>query len=845
MPDENENDYRPNTAAECLGLLARQFGVAFSRERFFAQFPPEEEPDSETFMDMARFMGLNAERLDADWDTLADRQTPLILHLKNGNSVIYLGMDEDRSTSRILDPLGVPPRPFNLDREKLEKSWDGVAFRVSPTLAYPRMQAFIAIARHHGVDLTLEGLKHEHALGESDPEPRQFVRIMESHGFKADLKTFSWNDIQNLGKAFPAIAPLKEGRTCIIIGGLRNKETGKEFLQILETSRHNTKPTRISREDFLEIWDGELYLLKRKHNLSDDDQPFSLRWFIPEFIRQRSVFTDIAVAAVLMQVLALATPLYLQILIDKVMVHHGISTLHMLGFGMLGVLLFSASFTWLRGYLMLHATNKIDIRVAMKTFTKLVNLPMHFFDGAASGTLIKHMQQADKIRQFLSGRLFFSILDTVSLFIFLPILFFYSIKLATVVLLFAGLIAGVMAAIIPRYRTRLQALYNAEGERQSFLVEAIQGMQTVKSLALESQQKKSWEEKAARAVEMNFNVGRISVSATALTQFMEKLMTLTILWWGVYSVFNGEMSVGELIAFNMLSGRVSGPLVQLVSLVNDYQETALSVKMLGEIMNRPAERPAGQRGLTRPIQGGIAFEQVNFSYSPSGNPPALIDINLDLKPGTCVGIVGRSGSGKSTMSKLLQGLYPARSGVVRIDGLDLREIDLPHLRRNIGVVLQENFLFRGSVRDNISMTRPSATFEEIVQAATLSGADEFIERLPQGYDTHLEEGAANLSGGQRQRLAIARALLVEPPILILDEATSALDAESEAIIQDNLVGITQGRTTIIISHRLSMITRADTILVMDQGRIVANAPHRELLHDSEIYANLWKRQHRD
>ncbi|MBI9078592.1 MAG: peptidase domain-containing ABC transporter [Pseudodesulfovibrio sp.] len=701
------------------------------------------------------------------------------------------------------------------------------------------------VARHHGVDLTLDSIKHEHALEKTDPPSPQALRLMSSHGFKTDLKTFSWSDILQLGEAFPVIAPLKEGRVCIILGGLRKKESDEEFLEIVETSQMPMDRKRISREDFLELWEGKVYLLKRTHKLSDDEQPFSLRWFIPEFLRQKSVFTDIAVAAVLMQILALATPLYLQILIDKVMVHHGISTLHMLGFGMLGVLLFTAGFTWLRGYLMLHATNKIDIRVAMKTFTKLLNLPMQFFDTASSGTLIKHMQQADTIRQFLSGRLFFSILDTLSLFIFLPVLMFYSIKLAMVVLLFTVLIGLVVAAIIPRYRKRLQELYNAEGKRQSFLVEAIQGMQTVKSLALESQQRKSWEEKAANAVQMNFKVGRISVSANALTGTLEKLMTLTILWWGVYSVFNGEMSVGELIAFNMLAGRVSAPLVQIVSLINDYQETALSVKMLGEIMNRPPERPVGQRGLSRQIRGGIGFEKVNFSYSPTGNPPALIDINLDIPAGTCVGIVGRSGSGKSTMSKLLQGLYSSQAGVVRIDGLDIREIDLPHLRRNIGVVLQENFLFRGSVRENISMTRPSATFEEIVRSANLAGADEFIERLPQGYDTLLEEGGANLSGGQRQRLAIARALLVEPPILILDEATSALDAESEAIIQENLERITQGRTTIIISHRLSMITRAHTILVMDQGRIVANASHKELLVNCDIYANLWKRQHRD
>jgi ATP-binding cassette subfamily B protein len=387
----------------------------------------------------------------------------------------------------------------------------------------------------------------------------------------------------------------------------------------------------------------------------------------------------------------------------------------------------------------------------------------------------------------------------------------------------------------------LQALYNAEAERQAMLVETIQGMRTVKALAVEPQRRRDWEDRSARAVDMHFRVGKISMTASTAMELLQKLMTVSIIAVGAYAVFDQTLTVGALIAFNMLSGRVVSPLVQIVSLVHEYQEAALSVRMLGQVMNHPAEGLRESGGLEPQIKGRIEFEGVTFRYG-SNSAPALNQVTFNLPAGKVVGVVGRSGSGKTTLTRLILGLYSAQEGVIRIDGIDSREINLAHLRSHVGVVLQDNFLFRGTVRENLAVTKPTATLDEINDVARIAGAQEFIERLPQGYDTLLEENGANLSGGQKQRLAIARALLPGPRLLILDEAASALDPESEAIFLNNLDKLTAGRTVIIVSHRLSTLTNADAIMVLDRGLIVDAGPHEELLQRCEIYIRLWKQQ---
>ncbi|MBR4220155.1 MAG: peptidase domain-containing ABC transporter, partial [Victivallales bacterium] len=537
--------------------------------------------------------------------------------------------------------------------------------------------------------------------------------------------------------------------------------------------------------------------------------------------------------------IALATPLFFQNVVDKVLVHESFSTLNVLGAGIIIAILFNAILEYLKGHLLLFATNKIDISTAVKTFAHLVHLPIDFFEQVPSGVILKHIQQTEKIRGFLSGNLFFTFLDLCSLIIFIPFLLMYSVKLTIVVLAFTLLMALVIAALIKPFQKRLDALYQAEGKRQSRLVETIHGIRTVKSLALEPVEEKNWGNRSAAAIRAYFSVGRISLTARSISQALEMLMTISIIWLGALMVFKGDISIGALIAFQMLAGRVTGPLVKTVGLIHEYQQVALSVKMLGVVMNTKCEPNMGR--VRHPLKGRITFENVSFRYRPD-LPMVIKNFSLDMPAGASLGIVGRSGSGKTTLTKLLQGLYPPFAGLVKIDGVDIREFEKSHLRSSIGVVLQENYFFNGTVRENISLTKPSATGEEVLRAASLAGAHEFVQKLPQGYDTVLEENASNLSGGQKQRLAIARALITNPAILIFDEATSSLDPESEAVIQRNLAAIARGRTVIIVSHRLSMVAGAQKIMVLDNGEMVGFGTHQELLAKDGIYSQFWKQQ---
>nr|VFJ57198.1 MAG: ATP-binding cassette, subfamily B [Candidatus Kentron sp. DK] len=720
------------------------------------------------------------------------------------------------------------------------------------------LQCLVAIALHHGITTSEEQIRRGHlpASGEL-PDPKGAITTAAaSLGLKSRLVAADWKKLTALRETFPAIAVLDNGN-CVIVMGFRDgkaepgirpesgpePEVAPEVAIVDPLSQPPGALFFLPKTDFEKAWAGNLILLKRVYPLLDENQPFNLRWFIPEIFKQRRFMRDVATAALVLHVLALAVPIFMQLVIDKVLAHQGYSTLYVLTGGVALALVFEAVFSFLRQYFLLHATNRIDIRLAQKTFSKLLRLPITYFDTGTAGVITQHMQQVDKIRQFLTGRLFLTILDASILIILIPVLLFYSVKLTLIVLVFTAVIAGVVFALIPSFRARLQALYNAEAERQAMLVETIQGMRTVKALAVEPQRRRDWEGRAARAVDMHFRVGKISMTANTLMALLEKLMTVSIIAVGAYAVFEQNLTVGALIAFQMLAGRVVSPLVQIVSLVHEYQETALSVRMLGRIMNHPVEGLRESGGLEPKLRGRIEFEDVTFRYIPNA-PPALNRITFTSPAGKVLGIVGRSGSGKTTLTRLLQGLYQIQEGVIRFDGVDIREIDLAHLRRNIGVVLQENFLFRGTVRENLSVTKPTASFEEIVEAARIAGAQEFIERLPQGYDTLLEENGANLSGGQKQRLAIARALLPEPRILILDEAASALDPESEAIFLANLDRMAQGRTVIIVSHRLSTLTRANAIMVLDRGALVEAGRHEELLQRDGIYARLWRQQTR-
>jgi len=702
------------------------------------------------------------------------------------------------------------------------------------------LSCLAAIARFHGLDLADGQIAHLAGSKTGKLEPSQLVQTAVKIGLTAKQMNVSWDRLGRLGPVWPAILILRDNEA-VILSGLRDANGVAEIV-VRDPSAPGAGFQFWGRQKTEEQWSGQLILLKRQFALTDTNQPFSLRWFIPEFARQKRALFDVITAAMTMNVLALASPIFLQLVIDRVVVHRVMATMVTLSVGVLIAIAFDTALTYVRSYILLYMASKIDMRLTSRIFSKLLSLPLDFFERNLAGVLTKHVQQDQKIRDFLSGRLLLTLLDASVLFVFIPVLLFYSVILAIVVIICALMLAGVIAALTGPYRRRLTELYRAEADRQAMLVEAIHGISTVKSLGLEPSQSNFWDERAANVIQSRISVGRISAVARTISSGLEKLMLVVVVIIGVFLIFNGHLTVGSLVAFQILASRVTGPLVQLSGLINEFQDVTLSVRMLGNVMNANSE-PGMRRGLRPQIDGGVSFDNVTFSYANSPTP-ALQAVSFSIQAGQVVGVVGRSGSGKSTLVRLVQGLYPVQRGLVRIDGHEIRELDKVHLRRHVGVVLQENFLFRGTVRDNIGAGMTGASFEGIVWAARQAGAEEFIERLPEGYDTTLEEGGANLSGGQKQRLAIARALLRRPRILIFDEATSALDPETEVIIQDNLGRIVEGKTTIIVSHRLSSLRNCDKIIVLEDGKIVGIDRHEQLLSTCSPYRQLWDKQSR-
>lgn len=712
----------------------------------------------------------------------------------------------------------------------------------APACQHSGLKALSAVARHIGLDWSLPRLIHVHGK-DREPDAAELVRIAQVEGLKAKVHRTDWSQLERFQKLAPFLVRLNNGGYFVVLkaGVAAQGPGGGEQILLFNPLVPEANLFPVSREEFLGHWSGEIVLLKRVHRLDDANRRFGLGWFVPEIWRQRALLRNVVIAALAMHVLALAVPIFFQIVIDRVLIYLSISTLVVIGIGVVLAILFDSTFNWLRGYFVLRTASRIDIRLARTTFRHLMSLPISFFETSRAGVVTKHMQQGTTIREFLTGRLLTTLLDFPALFVFLPLMAWYNFALTALVLFVTMLLGAVIAAMLGPYQRRLRQLYRAEAQRQSLLVESVHGMRTVKCLNLEPRREETWDNAAAEAVRTYVQVGKISLAANTFSQFVEKALTVTIVITGAFLVFDGKLTVGGLVAFNMLSGRVISPVLQMIGLLNNYQEAMMSVEMLGEVMNRPAEN-SGQRGLTPTLRGEIEFDHVTFRY-PGSEKPALRDVSLRIPAGGMIGIVGRSGSGKTTLAALLQGLFYTAEGSIRIDGHNIRDIDLSYLRSQSGVVPQEPFLFRGSVKDNIRMGLPTARFEDVVAAARQAGADEFIQDLPQRYDTELEEGAVNLSGGQKQRLSIARALLRRPRIIIFDEATSALDPESEAVVVRNLKQIAKGRTAIVISHRLQTIRDADTVIVLDSGAVNDSGTHAQLLERNFIYRQLWSQQH--
>ena len=693
------------------------------------------------------------------------------------------------------------------------------------------------IAGHHGVSLPAP----DFSLTDAGDMMGAVRKFLGAHGFACrELKNSDWRKAVGLGSAYPALAVLRSGHWVVLVG-LPNDDADAGKCVVLDPRSERAGMQVWTREEFCEAWDGRLLLARHAPDADDASRPFGFAWFIPELMRQRHLLWGVAAAAMVANLVGFAMPLLFQVLIDKVIAHQAWNTLFVVVLIFVLLASFDAGFAYVRQRLMAIAGGKVDAKLGARVFGHLQSLPLTFFETHAAGVLVRHVQQTEKLRLFLTGKLFQTLLDAAFLPLLILLLLAYSPTLTAIVLGFALAIAAVIASLLPAFRRRLQALYTAEASRQAHLVETLHNMRAVKALTLESSRQKGWDAGLSSAVRKQWDVAALSAFGGALTKWLEKLMQISVLATGAILAFDGLLSLGALVAFSMLSQRVTGPLLQMINLINEYQEAALSLAMLGEIMNRPPETAGPPRPARPVVTGDIRIEDLSFAY-PGAKTQAIDGLSLTIQSGMTIGVVGRSGSGKTTLTRLLQGVETPQSGTIYIEGVDIRHIDLQHLRRSLGLVLQENLLFRGSIRDNIRAARPSANHEDVVNAARLAAAEEFILRLPQSYDTQVEEGGTNLSGGQRQRIAIARALISSPPVLILDEATSALDPESEGMINRNLSEIALGRTMILVSHRMSSLVHCDAILVLEKGQMVDFARHDRLLTRCDIYRSLWEQQ---
>ncbi len=623
-----------------------------------------------------------------------------------------------------------------------------------------------------------------------------------------------------------------DGRYVIVL-----KNNDKEMVAYsLEKKRTVVVPL----EEFFSSWDGVAFLMSTGFKLSKLPSKFNMQWFLPVFWKFRRFFYEVLVASCILQIFTLVTPLFTQVIIDKVLVHKGLSTLDVLMFGLVIIAVFQMVLTYLRTYIFTVLTNKVDIVLGARLYHHIVSLPLRYFENRRVGETVARVKELETIRSFISGSSLVLVIDTAFCFIFIIAMFWYSPKLCMVALSLIPFMVLLNLIATPIYRRRIAKKFEANAENQSFLVESVTGAATVKALALEERFVRRWEDLLGYFVKTSFDVNNVANIANSLGWFLQQLSTLFILWVGAHLVMSSEFSVGQLVAFQMLAGQVSGPILRLVSVWQQFQQTRISIERIGDIMNIPGEDVG--RGVMLPIRKGeIYFDHVSYRYGHD-EPMVVKNINLKLEPGVMVGIVGPSGSGKSTLMKLLQSMYRPEEGRVFVDGVDISKYNPSAYRRQLGVVLQENYLFCGPVRENIAMTRPDASMEEIERVARMCGAHDFIMQMKNGYDTVIGERGDSLSGGQRQKIAICRALLTDPRILIFDEATSALDALSEKEVLASVRKIRNDRTVLMIAHRLAAVQDADVILVMHKGSVAEYGSHEDLMRMNGMYAAMYREQ---
>jgi subfamily B ATP-binding cassette protein HlyB/CyaB len=681
------------------------------------------------------------------------------------------------------------------------------------------------------IGVAAEAAEILHRSGKPALEGDDLLRAARRFPVKARLIVSDPERLQ--ATSLPALARLKSG-AWVVLGAVNERK-------VLIQDPRRPQADAVDLAEFIDIWDRRLLLVARRATLGDAHQRFGIGWFVAAMRKYRQPLTEVLVASFFVQLFGLLAPLFFQVIIDKVFVHRGLSTLEVLAIGMGALSVFEVALSAIRTWLLAHTSNRIDVELGARLFRHLFALPMAYFQSRRVGDTIARVRELDTIRQFLTSQALTLVLDLLFAILFLIVLFIYSPMLTVIVAAALPCYVLLSLGLTPAFRERLNERFRRGSENQSFLVEAVSGVETLKAMAIEPVMQRRWEEQLAAYVRASFDVVTLNTLGSQTAALINKVTQVLILFFGAKLVIESRLTVGELVAFNMISGQLAAPVLRIAQLWQDFQQVRISIDRTGDILNSVPEPGASTQGRLPPIIGHVRFEAVEFRYRVDAQP-ALRAVDLDIPAGQILGVVGASGSGKSTLAKLVQRLYVPQSGRVFVDGIDIALADPNWLRRQMGVVLQESVLFNRTVRENIALADPALPMERVMEAARLAGAHDFVASLPEGYDTMIGERGASLSGGQRQRIAIARALSGNPRILIFDEATSALDYESEAAIQSNMRSICAGRTVLLIAHRLSTLRDAHRIVTIEAGQIVEDGTHKQLLHAGGRYAELWALQ---
>lgn len=691
--------------------------------------------------------------------------------------------------------------------------------------------SLIYICKYHGIYIDEQQIRHKYSVKQENMNYMELVKEAKELQFKTRYIENCEMPIEKI--PMPCILQSNENEFFILAKANSDKA--------LIFNAKIGKPELITFDKLTEIWNGTAIFLKHRKRIYNDTE-FGIKWFMPTIIKYKSDLIQVLIAIFIFQVLGIFSPIMTQVVIDKVLVHNSLSTLNVLAIGLLFISIFEFILGIAKTYVFTNTTNKIDVILGARLFEHLIKLPLAYFEARRVGDTIARVKELENIRRFLTGTPLTSILDVLFIFVYIVVMMFYSPSLTGIVLVSIPIFVVLSAVATPMFKKSLDEKFNAGAESQSYLVESVTGINTIKAFAIENIVQRRWESLQAAYTNIGFKTSILSGNVSAIGQFIQKTFDLLILWYGAHLVIYGQISVGQLIAFRMLAGRVSGPVLRLVQIWQDFQQSSISIERIGDIFNTKPEIVSNQTRTRLPqVRGNIKFENVVFRYKLD-SPEVIRNVTFNIEPGKIIGIVGKSGSGKSTIAKLIQRIYIPELGKILIDGVNIAIADPNWLRRQIGVVLQENYLFNMSIKDNISIHNPSASIESIMNVAQIAGAHEFILELSEGYDTIVGEKGTGLSGGQKQRIAIARALLNNPRILIFDEATSALDYESERIIQNNMQKICKGRTVLIIAHRLSTLKGADMIMSIDRGRLVEYGKPEELLKMNGLFRYLHLQQ---